>query len=367
MSRVNVAVVGLGKMGVSHLAIANASRRLNVTAVCDSFTMLGQMVEKQCKIAYVPNYADVLSQPGLQAVIVATPTRFHDDMVRAALAKGLNVFCEKPMTLSAAVSEELAADARARGLVGQVGYHNRFVGTFAEVKKLIDAGAIGTVRHVHAEAYGPVVLKPVAKTWRSQSSEGGGCLYDYAAHPINLMNWYVGEPSQCGGAELAKQYSVDVEDAVYANLRFPSGVTGQVTVNWSDETIRKMSTQISIWGDGGKIVVDRQELQVFIGATGKTQPGYGEGWTVRYITELTPNVDYYLRGEEYTAQLEGFAIAVQERKLDCVNDFKSAAETDRTLEMIRARALMDLPEATLAANAPAAPRSRGVLARVLGR
>src|SRR6185312_1252463 len=367
MSQVNVAVVGLGKMGVSHLAIANASRRLNVTAVCDSFTMLGQMVEKQCKIAYVPNYADVIAQPGLDGVIVATPTRFHDDMVRSALAKGLHVFCEKPMTLSATVSEELAADARARGLVGQAGYHNRFVGTFAEVKRLIDAGAIGTVRHVHAEAYGPVVLKPVAKTWRSQSSEGGGCLYDYAAHPINLMNWYVGEPSLCGGAELSKQYSVDVEDAVYANLRFPSGVTGQVTVNWSDETIRKMSTQISIWGDGGKIVVDRQELQIYIGATGKAQPNYGEGWTVRYITELTPNVDYYLRGEEYTAQLEGFAIAVQERKLDCVNDFRSAAETDRTLEMIRARAAMDLPQAVLAANAPSAPRSRGVLARVLGR
>ena len=141
----------------------------------------------------------------------------------------------------------------------------------------------------------------------------------------------------------------------------------QVTGYWSDETIRKMSTQISIWGDGGKIVVDRQELQIYIGATGKTQPGYGEGWTVRYITELTPNVDYYLRGEEYTAQLEGFAIAVQERNLDCVNDFGSGAETDRTLEMIRARALMDLPEAVMAANAPSAQRPRGVLARVLGR
>lgn len=363
--QVNVAVVGLGKMGVSHLAIANASRRLKVSAVCDSFTLLGQMVEKQCKIPYVADYADVISQPSLDAVIIATPTRFHDDMVRAALARGLNVFCEKPMTLSAAVSEELAAEALNRRLVCQVGYHNRFVGTFAEVKRLLAKGAIGTVRHVHAEAYGPVVLKPVAKTWRSQSSEGGGCLYDYAAHPINLMNWYVGEPSQCGGAELAKQYSVDVEDAVYANLRFASGVTGQVTVNWSDETVRKMSTQISIWGDGGKIVVDRQELQVHIGARGKTQPGYGEGWTVRYITELTPNVDYYLRGEEYTAQLEGFAMAVEARQVDCVNDFKSAAETDRTLEMIRARASMDLPEAVLA-NAAAA-RPRGVLARVLGR
>jgi predicted dehydrogenase len=252
--------------------------------------------------------------------------------------------------------------------VGQVGYHNRFVGTFAEVKRLLDAGAIGKVRHVHGEAYGPVVLKPVAKTWRSQAGEGGGCLYDYAAHPINLMNWYVGGPLHCGGAELARQFSMDVDDAVCANLRFAEGVTGQVTVNWSDETVRKMSTQVSIWGDGGKIVVDRQELKIYIGENGKPQPGYGEGWTVRYITELTANVDYYLRGEEYTAQLEGFAQAIMAGELDCVNSFKSAAETDRTLEMIRQRAAMDLPDpSALAANAPAPPKAQGMLARVLRR
>jgi predicted dehydrogenase len=364
---VKVAVVGLGKMGVSHLAIANASERLWVTAVCDSFTMLGQMVEKHCGLAYVPKYEDVLESPDVEAVIIATPTRFHDSMVRAALAKGLHVFCEKPMTLSAAVSDELAAEAARRGLVGQVGYHNRFVGTFAEVKRLLDEGVIGRVRHFHAEAYGPVVLKPVGKTWRSQAGEGGGCLYDYAAHPINLVNWYAGETVQCGGAELTQQFSADVEDAVYANLRFANGVTGQVTVNWSDETVRKMSTQISIWGDGGKIIVDRQELKIYIGDAGRTQPGYGKGWTVRYITELTPNVSYYLRGEEYTAQLEGFGEAVSAGRVDCVNDFKSAAATDRTLEMIRARAAAELPEALQVANTSTPPRARGVFARVLGR
>jgi predicted dehydrogenase len=364
---VNVAIVGLGKMGVSHLAIANASARLKVVAVCDSFTMLGEMVEKHCGPAYIPHYEDLLAVAGLHAVIIATPTRTHDAMVRAALDKGVHVFCEKPMTLSAAVSEELAETAAAKGLVGQVGYHNRFVATFAEVRRLLDAGVIGKVRHVHGEAYGPVVLKPVGKTWRSQSSEGGGCLYDYAAHPINLMNWYAGRALQCIGAELAKQYSADVDDAVYANLRFADGVTGQVTVNWSDETHRKMSTQVSIWGDGGKIVVDRQELKVYVGATGRAMPGYGEGWTVRYITDLTPNVDYYLRGEEYTAQLEGFAQAVAAGTVDCVNSFASAAETDRTLDMIRARAMADLSEAPAPSSTQPGPRPRSMLQRVLGR
>lgn len=365
--KVNVALVGLGKMGVSHLAIANASQRLEVSAVCDSFTLLGQMVEKHCDLAFVSDYAEVLARPGLEAVVIATPTRFHDEMVGAALARGLHVFCEKPMTLSAAVSEELAGEAARRNLVCQVGYHNRFVGTFSEARRLLDLGAIGKVRHVHAEAYGPVVLKPAVKTWRSQSDQGGGCLYDYAAHPINLMNWYVGRPLECIGSELAKQYSIEVEDAVYANLRFGDDVTGQVSVNWSDETMRKMTTRVTLWGDGGKIIADRQELQVYIGATGKAPAGYNDGWTVRYITELTPPIDYYLRGEEYSAQMEGFAAAIIEKRVDCVNDFRSAAETDLTLEMIRARALAEPPAISEQQALANAPKSRGVLARVLGR
>ncbi|RAK66497.1 Gfo/Idh/MocA family protein [Phenylobacterium kunshanense] len=363
--RINVAVVGLGKMGVSHLAIANATQGLKVTAVCDSFAMLGNMVEKHCGLTYVPDYAEAIAQPGLQAVIIATPTRFHDSMIREALARGLHVFCEKPLTLSAAVSDELAGEGVRRGLVCQAGYHNRFVGTFAEAKRLLASGAIGKIRHVHAESYGPVVLKPVGKTWRSQSSEGGGCLYDYAAHPINLMNWYVGRPVECIGADLTKQYSADVEDAVYANLRFHDGVTGQVSVNWSDETMRKMTTRITVWGDEGKISADRQELQVYL--KGDPPPGYNKGWTVRYITDLTPPIGYYLRGEEYSAQMEGFAAAAAASSSDYVNDFRSAAETDYTLELIRARAFAE-PPAAAAMGAPApAPRQRGLLARVLGR
>ena len=363
--RVRVAVVGLGKMGISHLAIANASDSLKVVAVCDTFALLGRMVEKHCGVTYVPKFLDVLDMPGLNAVILASPTQSHAAMVRAALARGLHVFCEKPLTLSPEVSRDLAEEALGRGLVGQVGYHNRFVGTFAEVKRLLDQGAIGAVRHLHGEAYGPVVLKPTGKTWRSQPAEGGGCLYDYAAHPINLMNWYAGQATLCSGAELVTQFSALVEDAVYANLRFPNRVTGQVSVNWSDETVRKMSTRISIWGDGGRIVADRQELKVYIGSAGEVQPNYGRGWTTRYITELTPPVGYYLRGEEYTAQLEAFASSAAMGSRDVLNDFGSAAETDHSLQLIRACAASTPLGREAAEKGPARPRARNVFARVL--
>ena len=360
-------VVGLGKMGLSHFAIANALEAIDVVGVCDRSSLLGQMTERYTKVAHFTDYLAMIDMPDIEAVIIATPTRSHDALVRSALERGLHVFCEKPMTLSSRASTALAELATERELVGQVGYHNRFVGTFGEAKRLIAADAVGRVRHVHAEAYGPVVLKPVGKTWRSDSAEGGGCLYDYAAHPINLANWYVGSPIECNGADLTQQYSSDVDDAVYAELRFADGVSGQVSVNWSDDSVRKMTTKLTITGDGGKITVDRQELQLFANGRGAIPEGYVQGWTVRNITELTEPVSFYLRGEEYSAQLEAFAATARNGSLPVTNDFASAAVTDFTLELIRARSLAE-PPPPAALGEPAAPaRARGLLGRMLGR
>lgn len=365
----NVAVVGLGKMGISHLAIAKMVPNMKVVAICDSSAMLGQLLERYCQVPYFAKYEELIAMEGLDGVILATPTRFHEQMIRQALAAGLHIFCEKPMTLAADISADLARQAAARGLVCQVGYHNRFVGTFREAKRLLELGTIGTLRHVHGEAYGPVVLRPSSKTWRSKPSEGGGCLYDYAAHPINLMNWYAGRPTGCAGAQLTQQWSADVDDAVYANLSFADDVSGQISVNWADETTRKMSTVITLWGDGGKIIVDRQEIRVFVGAAGQPQPDYPAGWTIRYITDLTAHPAFYLRGEEYSGQMERFATAMARGETRGDNDFLSASDTDFTLHLIRSAALpvADRIEARIVVPPPSPRMRAGLLGRAFGR
>jgi predicted dehydrogenase len=350
-------------MGLSHLAIVNALADFEVVAICDSAALVGQVIEKYGKLRYVGKYEDVLALPDIDAVIIATPTTAHAPMVSQALERGLHVFCEKPLTLTAAESEALAALAASKGLIAQVGYHNRFIGTFNEVKKLVDAGAIGRVTHVQAEAYGPVVLKPSKPTWRGKAGQGGGCLYDYAAHPLNLVNWYFGRPEQCNGALLKSGFSAEVDDEVYAALSFANGVTAQLSVNWSDASVRKMTTRISIWGEGGKIYADRQEIQVFLTGAGPVPEGYDEGWTVKYITELTPPVSFYLRGEEYSAQLEGFGEAIRGVRAGAVNDFASAADTDVTIEMIRASAFGGTSNGAVTQQR----KSSGMFGRLLGR
>jgi len=363
---VNIAVVGLGKMGISHLAIVNALPQFNVSAICDTSALVGNSLEKNSGLRFIDNFDALIELPGLQAVIIATPTTTHDWMSRKALDRGLHVFCEKPLTLSSQVSRELAMIGDEKQLVTQVGYHNRFIGTFREVKRLLEAGAIGQVSHVQGEAYGPVVLKPAKPTWRGKAGGGGGCLYDYAAHPINLLNWYFGEYQACSGAMLKSGFSAEVDDEVYASLGFADGVTGQISVNWSDPSVRKMTTRVTIWGTAGRIYADRQEIQVYLTGDASIPCGYKEGWTVRYITELTPPVSFYLRGEEYTAQLEAFGNAIISGSPAIENSFATSAMTDKTIEAIREAASSTGSVGSFGAIA-SAPRKAGIVGRMLGR
>ncbi len=335
---VRVGVVGLGKMGASHHAIINAHPDVKVAAVCDSTGYVLDVLSKYTGVNGYTDYDKMLNEVELDAVLIATPSSTHAVMVEKAMRKNLHVFCEKPFCLDAADAERLTALAQERGLVNQVGYHNRFVGAFQEMKRLIGHGAIGKVTHVLAEAYGPVVLKPKGSTWRTQRTEGGGCLYDYAAHPINLLNWCFGAPVGVGGSVLNKIFSRDTDDEVYSTLFFDEGVTAQLSVNWSDESHRKMSTKITAWGTNGRVYADRQECQIYLRDASKAPSGYEPGWNVRYTTELTEEVWFYLRGEEYSAQIDYFIQSIVARSTDNVNSFASAAATDRVISMIVADA-----------------------------
>ncbi|MGO1384475.1 MAG: Gfo/Idh/MocA family protein [Arachnia sp.] len=329
---VNVAVVGLGKMGISHLSMVRALPGVEVVGVVDSIGYLLSILNKYTGVPTYTSIEQLLAVSKPDAVIIATPSRTHYSIVKQFLEADVSVFCEKPFTLVSHEGKELVNLAAERGLVTQVGYHNRFVGAFKEVKRLLDEGAIGDVTHGLAEAYGPVVLKPQGGTWRSKSTEGGGSLYDYAAHPLNLITWFLGEPVGVGGTALNSVFSSEIDDEVCSTLHFPSNRTVSLSVNWSDESVRKMTTRITLWGTGGRIFADRQEVQVYLREDSVIPDGYQPGWNVRYTTDLTQPVDFYLRGEEYTAQLSHFVERVQNKTLEGINTFESAVETDRVIE-----------------------------------
>lgn len=328
---IRIALAGLGKMGLSHLAILRAHPEVELVAACDGLAYLTSNLEKHTGIRCYGDYDRMLDEERLDAVVIATPSKAHAHMVGRAIDKGLHVFCEKPFVLDLEEGARLTDRAEAAGLVTQIGYHYRFVGAFSKAREIIRSGQLGRIHHVRAEAYGPVVLRPKGSTWRSKRSEGGGVVFDYACHAIDLVNYAVGPVLGVSGVVRNAIFSRDVDDEVYCSLQLADGVSGQLAANWSDESQRKMSTKLSVWGEKGSLSSDRQECAVYLR---EAAGDLGKGWSVLNTTELTDEVWYYLRGEEYSAQVDEFVRRIRDGVASHACDFRSALETDRIVAMI---------------------------------
>ena len=115
---VRIGMVGLGKMGLSHLAIVRAHPEVELVAACDTTTYLTDVLTKHSGLKCYDDFDRMLNEEKLDAVLIATPSKLHASMVTKALERGLHVFCEKPFVLDVADGERLVALADSRKLVG---------------------------------------------------------------------------------------------------------------------------------------------------------------------------------------------------------------------------------------------------------
>lgn len=329
----NAGIIGLGKMGLSHAAIVNPHPDVDLVGVCDTSSIVLDGFRKFSKVGVYDDYKKMIDTEKPDFVIVASPTKFHYEMVKYCLERGIHTFCEKPFSLTISEGKELVRLAGEKGVVNQVGFHNHFIGTFRELRRLLKADVLGELVHFTGEAYGPVVVREKGETWRSDPKEGGGCLLDYASHVLNLIQEIIGNPVRASGSQLKKIYSKKVEDAVYSFLTLENGVTGVLSVNWSDETFRKMSTSLMVMGKKGKIVCDATELKIYL-KEGSPKENLGKGWTIKYITDLAIPVEFYLRGEEYSAQIDNFVRCILNNRQTEINSFAQALMTDQVIDLI---------------------------------
>jgi hypothetical protein len=119
----------------------------------------------------------------------------------------------------------------------------------------------------------------------------------------------------------------------FSSLILSNGLSGTLLVNWSDETYRKMSTSLMVFGERGKIICDATEIKIYLKEENKKE-GLAKGWNVKYITDLALPVNFYLRGEEYSAQIDYFIENVKMGKVGDINTFEEGLYTDKVSQML---------------------------------
>ena len=298
------AVVGFGRMGLTHFSILNSHPKVHLVAVCDPSSFI---LKNAARYMAVQTYSDVskmLDAVALDFLVVATPTADHARVVMGAIEKRLHVFVEKPFTLSARRGQEILDLLLNKPVVNQVGYVLRFSDVFMQVKKLLESHVIGDLLSFKMEMHGPTMLHGAKSSWRSRKSEGGGCLCDFASHAIDLIHYLVGVPDEVTGTVFQSICSEGVEDAISSTFLYTPGVQGHLLVNWCDPSYRKPTYRFEAFGRKGKIIADLHGYRLFLRS--KASNGFAEGWNHRYVTEFFRPVTFYVRGYEFTRQPEHF-------------------------------------------------------------
>lgn len=196
--------------------------------------------------------ADLIADPQIDAVYIATPVHCHLSQTLAAANAGKHVLVEKPMALSVAECDRMIAVCRERGVRLGVAYYRRFYPIVDRMKELIASGAIGTPLSVSAVTATAVPFRPEDDgSWRVRIAEGGGgALMDIGSHRINLFVDLFGEAVDVKGfcETLAANYEAD--DCATLIMRLASGVHGSLRCYFGAEYD---PDEFSIMGTAGRL------------------------------------------------------------------------------------------------------------------
>ncbi len=311
MEKIRIGVIGMGRMGITHLSIINSHPDVEIVSVADTSALILSMINKYFPVKTFKDYNDLIEKSDINAILVCTPPNLHFQIVKKAFEKGLHVFVEKPFTTKCDEASELMRLFEGTKLVNQVGYVNRFNDVFLKVKEFLDAGLIGKIIRFKSEMFSCTITESDESSgWRSTREGGGGVVFEMASHAIDLVNLLIGTPDKLTGSSLNQIYSKHVEDIASTTMLYENGTSGTLYVNWSDTSYRKPTNKIEIFGLGGRILADQHSLKIFLNALNK-QCNMSQGWNTLYITDIFKPVPFYVRGNEFTRQLYHFIDCIQ--------------------------------------------------------
>ena len=296
MKRLNVGVIGLGRLGRVYVRdLAGRIPETRVVAVADPIGNLAKEIAAEFDVP--KSYTDpmaMIDDKSVDAIVIVTPTHIHREQVIAAAKSKKPTFCEKPPALSLAEVAEMKTAIEQSGMFFQMGFMRRFDPGYAAAKKEIDAGRIGQPLVFKATSRDP--FRPSLEYANPASS--GGMLIDMGIHDFDLARWFMGDVQKVSaiGATIAYPELAtvgDIDNAI-ASLTFTSGKLGVVDLTRSGIYGYDISTEI-------------------LGLEGTIRIGYLRETPIVVMTKAHgvshDTVPYFMERfrDAYTNQLQNFA------------------------------------------------------------
>ena len=258
MEQVKWGIIGCGN--VTELKSGPAFNKVPDSALVAVMRRNGEKAADYARRHGVAQYFNdagaMMDNAGINAVYIATPPSSHADYALQALAKGLNVYVEKPVTRNAAEACLIANAVAKSDKKLTVAHYRRALPMFLHVKKLIDEKAVGDIRTVQIRMWKSQQAEMIAQTdtnWRVDPAQsGGGYFHDLAPHQLDLMLYYFGKPKASHGYSLNQSGAYAADDHVCGEIWFGNNIV--VNGSWCFNVAQNQVTDsCEIIGNAGKI------------------------------------------------------------------------------------------------------------------
>jgi UDP-N-acetyl-2-amino-2-deoxyglucuronate dehydrogenase len=255
--RVRTGLIGCGKIAATHAMALNTLPTAEFVACCDQDLHRASALATNYNVPQVFDDAEtMLRDAGLEAVLICTPHPAHEPLVVAAAEAGIHVLCEKPISIRVDAADRMIDAAKSAGINFGVIFQRRFWPASQRIRQAIDAGKLG--KPTLAECAVRIWRSPeyfASDPWRGKwSTEGGGVLMNQAVHAIDLLQWFMGRPSEVYGHYATYRHGayIDVEDTAVATVVFESGALG--TIQAASTVQPESGFRVSVHGDKGPTV-----------------------------------------------------------------------------------------------------------------
>lgn len=228
-----VGVVGCGMIGQIHadgLSKLSEDGEITTVGAADPDRDAREALARNCRFEYLTEDPhEVVADPDIDAVLIASPTATHAALVVAALEAGKSILCEKPLAPDFATVQKLHDSAKGTNLTIGVGFHSRFHPIMNKLKETADRGELGRAMGyvLRDDQYWPTGdVVPGHSSWRSSREHaGGGALLEHSIHAADIVTWFFG-PARRVYSINRSMFGYDVEDVAAVVVEHSSGVIG---------------------------------------------------------------------------------------------------------------------------------------------
>jgi predicted dehydrogenase len=324
---VRIGVIGAGKMGLLHTGIFNSIGGGRIVAISEREKLiLGGLKSFLKNVDFYSDYKEMIVESEIDAVVIATPTFLHKEMIVEALKADKSVFVEKPLAKNLEECNEILKHVNKN--VTFVGYCRRFMATYLKMKGIVDSGILGKPLAFEGRININQVRKQM-KGWQySLSLGGGGVMMDLGCHLIDMIHYILGDFNEVSSIK-SNYFSKEVEDFMMCSATLKNGAIGSIQSSWSYGGSRYPEMTLQIELENGRIVAtDRDISMVSIKKEDDTEEHHY--WTKQ---QLSHPVQIDLAGPEYTLEDVHFLNCIKDGK-KTISSFDQAVNTNVVIDSL---------------------------------